>query len=369
MIELAIGLKQSGQKLFFFFPRGNISKEQYLLKKMLSENGFTYVFLDYVPSVHYKKDNKIEEKVFHDAVNCECLVQMKEYVKKWNIDIIHTNSLTHLIGAMLSIRTRKPHVWHIREVLEEDYGLVYDNKLHYRFALRKAGRVICISDYVRKSHRNILNKKNVIILKDGFDTGKYILHKGYQKQKDVYNVIICGLIQEGKGQLDAVKAMDYLAHEYGMKNIHLWVVGDGSKPYCEKIRSYIELHNLRGYIDMIPFQEDLSGLRRNSDIALMCSKSEAFGRVTVESMLSGNLVIGADASGTKEIIRDGINGYLYEPGNAHALCEKIYDVVKHWDRQERIVKNAKKYAIQHYDVGNYTEKILTIYDSLIKARG
>lgn len=365
MQELAVALRKLGQEVFFFFPREIISRDRHLLRKNLNDNGFTYMFLDYVPSVHSVEEKGIEDRLLRDAINRKCLVRMKEYVEKWQIDVIHTNSLTHLIGATLSRQTRKPHIWHIREVLKEDYGLLYDSKLQYRHALWNAEKVICISNYVKKIHRNVLTQKNVVILKDGFDIKKYTLCKAYQKQRDVYNLMICGYIQEGKGQMDAVQAVDCLVHEYGLKSIYLRIVGGGSGAYCERIKKYIMTNQLQNYISVIPFQENLCELRRNTDIALMCSRNEALGRVTVESMLSENLVIGADAAGTKEIIKDGFNGYLYESGNVHALCEKIYDAIRHWDTQEKIIRNAKKCAMQNYDSDRYAEKILAIYRRVI----
>ena len=65
---------------------------------------------------------------------------------------------------------------------------------------------------------------------------------------------------------------------------------------------------------IVPFQSDLYELRKHADIALMCSRGEALGRVTVEAMLSENLVIGADSAGTKEIIQNKVTGYLYKTG-------------------------------------------------------
>ena len=62
------------------------------------------------------------------------------------------------------------------------------------------------------------------------------------------------------------------------------------------------------------------------DIALVASCSEAFGRVTVEAMLAGMLVIGADVAGTSELICDGVNGILYEDDNqiCNLNVKKLY---------------------------------------------
>ena len=119
---------------------------------------------------------------------------------------------------------------------------------------------------------------------------------------------------------------------------------------------------------MITFQLDLKKLRKEADIALMCSKSEGLGRVTVESMLSENVVIGASCAGTAEIIKDGVNGYLYESGNVYDLSEKIYNVITHWSEQQKIIKNAKEYAKLNFNIENYAEKICEIYFEILSVK-
>lgn len=47
-------------------------------------------------------------------------------------------------------------------------------------------------------------------------------------------------------------------------------------------------------------------MRKKIDVELVCSRSEAFGRVTIESMMSSNPVIGANTGGTKELIIEGL---------------------------------------------------------------
>src|SRR4029079_1002455 len=59
----------------------------------------------------------------------------------------------------------------------------------------------------------------------------------------------------------------------------------------------------------------------SADAALMCSKSEAMGRVTVEAMSASLPVIGYDNAGTSEIIQHERTGLLYRGGpEALAAC-------------------------------------------------
>jgi glycosyltransferase involved in cell wall biosynthesis len=55
----------------------------------------------------------------------------------------------------------------------------------------------------------------------------------------------------------------------------------------------------------------------------MCSDHEAFGRVTAEALKCGRPVIASRSGGTPEIITDGEDGLLFDPGDAAALAAAV----------------------------------------------
>lgn len=101
------------------------------------------------------------------------------------------------------------------------------------------------------------------------------------------------------------------------------------------------------------------------DIALVASCSEAFGRVTVEAMLAGMLVIGADVAGTSELICDGVNGILYEAGNLESLEKTIETVIHDADKMRKIAQNGHITAINDYTIGKCSEEIYKIMQELV----
>ncbi len=366
VIELASELEKQGQKAFFFLPCEGRIEERQSLKRILKDAGISYMFLYYYPSVHTAQEKGRYPRKFRMRENKKCLQRMEEYARLWEIDIIHTNCFTHTIGAQLSNIVEKPHVWHIREALKNDFAMLYDSKRLYRTAIGKTTRVICISEYIAQTHRKMLSGSQVTVLHNGFDIHKYIIDNGFQRAPELFTLLICGSIREEKGQFDAVRAVENLVHHYQVKNIRLKLVGDGSKEYMEGIKSYIKRKKIESFVEILPFQLELKSIRKEADVALMCSKNEAFGRVTIESMLSENVVIGTNFAGTKEIIEDGVNGYLYEVGNIEDLSRKIYHVISHWNEQEKLVNRAKESAQAKYDIGRYAKKMLEIYEEVRK---
>lgn len=76
-------------------------------------------------------------------------------------------------------------------------------------------------------------------------------------------------------------------------------------------------------VEFVGFVSDMKTLRENCDVELVCSKKEAFGRVTIEAMLSSNPVIASNAGANPELVRDGENGFLYTYNVADDLAKNM----------------------------------------------
>ena len=96
----------------------------------------------------------------------------------------------------------------------------------------------------------------------------------------------------------------------------------------------------------------------------MCSVSEAFGRVTVEGMLSGALIIGKNCAATCELLQNNKTGLLYY--NTNDLVEKIKYVYDNIDVCKMIAKNGQKDASKRFTSEINGREINEIYKNLIK---
>lgn len=280
-----------------------------------------------------------------------------EIVREKKIELIHTNASNVDFGAILSIICHIPHIWHIRELLKEDYNLTYQFPIMERLLMKRADCLIAISKYVAKT-RKIQGRRSVIIY-DGFNVDKYIIDKEHLFSNRVVRILYCGRVNKEKGIMDAVRAIHKIVMQ-GYDNFKLDIVGEKNE-YFSKVVIYIRKNGLQKHICFHGHQADMRPFRENADIALMCSRNEALGRVTVESMLGECFVIGADRGGTRELIKEGETGYLYKAGDAEQLAQKILLVMQNTDQSIEIVKKAKNFALKQFDSENYAEKMKYIY--------
>lgn len=312
-----------------------------------------------------KGTQDIADRIFFD--NYQAALEIAKITDEKNIQLIHSNSIVVNVGAMVSVMKNIPHIWHIREFLEEDFASeLYDKEWSCQLFEEAAG-FISISKCVQKSY---LQKYGIhsIQLYNCLDAGRYKWNADMLFQKE-YTFLLAGHMHTGKGQWDAIKAIEVLLKN-NLKNIHLNIVGNGSKRYVWCIEKYIKEKKLEKYISVIPAQKDLTVLRKKSCFSLTTSKMEALGRVTIEAMLAGNLVIGADTGGTEEIIGASEQyGYLYRQGDFMDLARVMGMAIReNMEKRNALRKSAYEFAIDRFALETYSEKILDVYRNSLSGK-
>lgn len=284
-------------------------------------------------------------------------------LKKDKPNIIHINGIDSDIGARVAQKLDIPYVWHIRQFLEEDLDLRVYNEKNINKLLRKANAVIGISQTIIDKYQEKL-KRDIKLIYNGIPIEKYKLKKTERFKNKIVRILIAGRIVEKKGQYDAVRAIGHLVNS-GIKNIHLTIVGNRQhQHYVNKITEYINRNNLNKYIEIIDHVSDLRTIRKNCDIGLICSKKEAFGRVTIETMLSSMLVIGSNTGGTAEIIKNNVTGLLYNEGDYLDLANRIKYAIDEKEKMNTIIENGYNLVLDKYSITNVVNQILKLYKEI-----
>jgi glycosyltransferase involved in cell wall biosynthesis len=169
-------------------------------------------------------------------------------------------------------------------------------------------------------------------------------------------VLVVGRMDPIKGQDLAIGAMGELATRYpGLK---LVLVGNGSfsgsktglglsksgswRAHLEDLVKRSALEGRVIFTGHLP-QSDLDCLYERCRFTVLPSQREGFGLVAVESWLHGRPVIVTQQSGVAELIEDGRNGLLFDPGEPGTLVRKMRQLLD--DRSGRLsallVRNAR----------------------------
>lgn len=297
-------------------------------------------------------------RFYESVVNRMTAWRLGMYALKEKVDVIHTNSSVVNVGGLIHKTTKIPHVWHIREFGEEDFDMypMESEKRFYSFVNNYSDTIICISEAVANKFRKNVDGNKIEVIYNGVDIPP-LTYKEHFTSK----ILISGVISTKKGQWIAVEALKLLK-EKGI-TAKLYIAGKGNLQTLNITPDMEDRINVMGFVD------DMTSLRSNMDIELMCSVSEGFGRTTVEAMAAGVLIIAANGGASPEIIREGENGFLFDVNNPVSLASVLEKVMTCSDKEKtRIRENAHEDVKRRFNKERYVKDVRNKYFELLRTR-
>lgn len=277
-------------------------------------------------------------------------------VKKIAPDIIYSNSSVDAYSIFVAKILNCKHVYHVREFLQEDFGshFILGKKMKRKLILW-SDKIIFVSKAVVKAVIGYTPKQGQVIY-NGLPSAKII--KEELLFTDSLRLGVVGNIDISKQQHLAIEYMQRIHLKYPKMTLH--IIGDRECPYKNYIRKLVKQLRLENVVIFEGFVGKIEDIYNKFDVLLMCSRAEAFGRVTVEAMLRKIPIIGYDSGGTSELIEDGITGFKFKE---YIEIEKALDIlIENPQISQKIINQAYINAEQVYSEKQYTKNV---YDFII----
>ena len=134
----------------------------------------------------------------------------------------------------------------------------------------------------------------------------------------------------------------------------------GNGPKQKFLEQLIKQEELERNVKMIGYVTNLQDYQHIIDVQISCSLREGLPLNIVESMLSGNPVVAGLNRGHRELIQDGINGYIVDPNDYEAMSERVLNLLDNNDLRKRIVQNAIIFA-QDFTFTSVKKELEEIY--------
>lgn len=230
--------------------------------------------------------------------------------------------------------------------------LISRNKTFYGNLMRQwflnADAIITVCDYTRDMINDIANVDNKIvkIIPSVPKLNTTISIK--EKRKDKLQLLTVARLEERKGHTDVIKALKRLKDDFDFVYV---IVGSG--PFENKIKECVTKNNAESFVELRGrlSNEDLIKEYQNSDIFVMPHKqlsngdTEGCPTVFLEAGLFSLPVIGGEAGGVSDAIKDGETGFICHKGTDE-LYEKIKQLLSDSKLREKIGRNGLCYASQ-----------------------
>jgi glycosyltransferase involved in cell wall biosynthesis len=117
-------------------------------------------------------------------------------------------------------------------------------------------------------------------------------------------------------------------------------------------------------------REDLDEFYRSAKMLVVASEwFETFGIVGAESMARGIPVVGTNLGATANLIEDGVDGLLFEPGNARDLAEKVTRLWNDPELCRRLGRNGRAKAMRLWTPETHVKNLTDAYSRAIAGAG
>lgn len=171
-------------------------------------------------------------------------------------------------------------------------------------------------------------------------------------------VAFLGRIDEEKFIHEAIEAVDKLQD----LDAKLVIIGDG------EVRPKLEARAAElGIADRVRFtgrvsDEDLRRELTEASLFAMPSRAELQSIATMEAFASGLPVVAADAMALPHLVHDGINGYLYQPGDIDEFAEHLRTILTADAAELDRLRRGALHTVKAHDI----ERTLDIFEALYR---
>jgi len=283
--------------------------------------------------------------------------RLKSFCIKNKIDIIHTHHrypelLSTIIAKRLNIKT----ITTVHSLVEGYKNLSF-----------KSDKIIAVSnavkqtllDYFNVSSNKICAMYNCLMpLKETDEKQIKKLTKELNLKENDFVILFLGRINKVKGIDVLIESFLEIRSVYS--NVKLILLGSIMDKTLYKINT-----DFNENIFVLSEQSQVSFYYKISDIVVLPSRVESLGYTMLEAGYFKKPFIGSRTGGIEEFIEDGVNGFLFQPGNADDLADKIRFVINNPEKAKSASEELHKKVKKSCNCEEYFEKLTNIYNELL----
>jgi glycosyltransferase involved in cell wall biosynthesis len=148
----------------------------------------------------------------------------------------------------------------------------------------------------------------------------------------------------------------------------LLIAGDG--PLRKAMESMALDLGISGYVRFLGIRRDVSQLMNAADAYVMSSSWEGMPMVLLEASATGLPIVATDVGGNREVVLDGITGFLVPPRNPEALAEAMLRMMDLPEEKRREMgKAAHKHIEENFSLDRVVDMWEALYKELLEQKG
>jgi len=294
--------------------------------------------------------------------------QLKNLDRKYQFDVVYSNTLAVLLGYLYARFSGKKHLWHVHEIIGSPKIVA---SLFLRLLKSKANHFTIYNSFATanfwEDQFSLPKRKNYAVVHNGVEP--YELEENPSSintvRKSLFGVndeIVIGLvgrINKWKGQEVLLNAFNSLSNKH--EGIRLVFVGSpppNAEVYLDDLKNKILTSKKENIIKIIPFRDNIGEIWKAIDIAVVPStEPEPFGLVAVEAMFAKKPVVASNHGGLTEIVKNNETGFLVTPNQVEALESAIEKLIVNKHLRMQMGESGYQRAEKLFSVQSYVHSI------------
>ncbi len=287
------------------------------------------------------------------------------------IDIIHSHDYkTDLLTWLLAKRTRRvalstAHGWAGLTPRERRIYYPANKRLLARFP-----RVIAVSSRIRDELlRHGADPARVSVVLNGIDPTRYRRDGArIAAARSALGLGPSDVAAVTVGRLEAVKRFDLLIQAFAVvhrarRDSRLFIAGDGSER--QALEAERDKHDLGEHCVFLGHTADPTELYHAADLFVQSADSEGTPNAVLEAMAFEVPVVATDAGGTREVLRDGVDGIIVPTGRVDTLIAAVQQVVECPTEARMRARSARERVETDLAFETRMRRVEAIYEELL----
>jgi len=310
------------------------------------------------------------------------VLELRRFIRRHEIDLVHTNSLkADVIGGLAARFARVPVIWHLRDRIADDYLPPVVGHV-FRWLARLIPQRVIANSLATLKTLHLKSYRHAHAVPSGLNITPrfHVVHDGMQAT-DLFTHIVehsdptlivglVGRITPWKGQHIFIEAASIVRQQFPQARFQ--IIGGAlfdETEYENEIHQLVALRELDDVVEFMGHRDDVPNLIAKMDLLVHASTTgEPFGQVIIEGMAAGKPVVATNGGGVPEIVLHGVTGLLVPMGDVDAMAKAIIRFLGSPELRARAGTYGRKRVHDHFTIDRTAREVQAVYNGVFDSR-
>lgn len=185
-----------------------------------------------------------------------------------------------------------------------------------------------------------------------------------EPESETLKVVFSARMVKEKGVMELIEAAERLRKDYEGR-VEFWLCGRLAVNADAISQEELEARCDGRYIKWLGFQKDMKSVLEQCHIMAFPSYyREGVPKSLIDACAVGRPIVTTNSIGCKDVVDDGVNGFLVPVKDSEALAQKLRILIEDKSLRVSMGKAAREKAEREFDIGTVIERHLEIYKGL-----